>query len=124
MNDKEYRHEISRIGKLKKWKNILGLWAWEMQVEFDRVGESFDNIGITARCFADWKYQNLTIIWNIPAVANLDDAGLEYAMVHELTHALIDPLAPADEEDNIDEFVATTVAKAILWSRDAGRKEK
>ena len=120
MNDKEFRHHMARIRKLKKWKAILGLWAWDMQVEFDRTGDSFDNVGVTARCFADWRYQNITIIWNMPAVANLDDDGLEYAEVHELTHALIDPIST--EDDKNDELVATMVAKAILWTRDAAVK--
>ena len=134
MNDAEYEQQQARLLALSDaWVRAIGLGWWKIVISYDRTGEDFAESvkkegglrsQIAARCFPDWKYGMATILWNMPALPDLDDDDLEQMFVHELMHIFLNETRSGNNSDDWldhEERVATTLAKGFLWIRDRAR---
>lgn len=134
MNDAEYEAQRERLHVLsERWVRAIGLGWWKVTLSYDRTGEDFADSTkssggwrstAAARCFADWRYAEATIIWNMPELEHVDDEALEGVFVHELMHVFLNELRPVSEVDDEqhvphEERVCTTLTKAFMWIRDA-----
>jgi hypothetical protein len=136
MNDKEYAAQKARIQTLSdKWIVPLGLKWWRVNLEFNRdvTGDHGNGRCAVAETMVDWHYLLATITFNIPAVAEQADDELETMFVHECCHILVNEMrmwAPknidADKNDEAmhhEERVASTLANAFIWTREAGARD-
>lgn len=125
MTDKEYKAQVARIRKLwKKWGSIHGLNEQWLNLEYDRE-RSEDSPSEAAMTSWRWHYKHASVTFRIPACKDLDDEQLENVVVHEMAHILTGAMASAvpTEDKNLMEFSTETVARALIWAREAGAKD-
>lgn len=130
MNDAEYRKEKARVEKLLKgWTNDLGLRWWRLKLTYFRAelppyeGETRAETSPAAMdCKADWRYTRATIRVNLLATADMNDDDLEWAVVHECSHVFLNEMRDGGIEH--EERVASTLASAFIWLRDAAKGAK
>lgn len=126
MTDKEYRKQKARVKKFwGKWFNTLGLhwWGIDLYWQRERNEDEPSELGHTS---SNWQYRTAAVTFNIPVVAEINDDKLEEAVVHEMTHILVAPIQDFrdDQARDITELTVTTVARALIWSREAGKRDK
>lgn len=126
MTKKARKKQIARLRALReKWHQCLGMLHWKTSHNFHRgefrmkEGKSKDAVGA---CYADWRYCEAVFDWNLRKVARVDDEDLELIFVHEMMHAHLAELRMGRSMDH-EERVATMLARAFLWTREAGRAE-
>lgn len=126
MNDAEFEAQKARIQALaEQWLPPLGLTWWNIALEYAR--DNYDGRDgaqpTVAYCKADWRYVHARIVWNMPLVAEQDDAELERIFVHECMHIFLHEMRWAEtrDTDSLDheERVATMLTKAFLWLRES-----
>lgn len=85
-----------------------------------------DDPDIVATTQTRWHYRHATIRWYLPACRVLTPRELEDALVHEYAHillgAIVDRLKANSDEHN--EHATESIARALLCTFRAGRKEK
>ena len=102
------RHTAYRMG-LTQWLNIT--------VRFNEGLD--DDERVVCRCVADWEYRQASFIWNLQAIAALNDRDLNETAQHELVHALIAPLwcELSDKQQaklgKLNELATENVARAL-----------
>jgi len=138
VTDKEYREQKRRLKKLAdRWLKPLGLLWWKVQIVYDCDGlqqpedKSRSLIGVTT---VDWHYLLATITFDMREIARQSDDDLEMQFVHECCHILINEMRMwAGEEmsrDKLEEVMkheertATMLAKAFIWTRQAGQGDE
>lgn len=126
MTDKEYNAEKARIqSMIDKWFNALGLGWYEVDMSWSReVDESHRDTA--ARTEWRWQYRTAAITWFLPTTATLTEEKLERTVVHEFAHILTGSMAYDTDDDGYlerMEHATETVARAIIWSRLAGRED-
>lgn len=93
----------------------MALGWLEVQLRFDEGPGA--NFMASASC--DWQYRRIVIVWSIPDVAKCPDAELQLTAIHELCHALIEPLwdsHPGKEKAHVvklGELVTENVARVV-----------
>lgn len=107
---------------LEQWTPALGLDRWRKLVlrytdDTESIMADNGDLGV-ASCAARWQYLEAEITVCLPHVARMDDAELEYHLVHELCHALVNEMSNDDEEDH-EERVVTELAMAFMSVRNA-----
>ena len=66
-----------------------------------------------------------TITFNLAETNTRDDDLVEFAVVHEGVHVLVDEMAgDGDCADDHEERVCSTIASAFIWTREAGRRDR
>jgi glutathionylspermidine synthase len=133
MNDKEYNTQKKRIKHLiDKWVPCLGLRWWAFTVAYERgeLASHRANFNCLAFTSTAWEYLDGKITFSLSAVANQTDDELEMVFVHECCHILVNEmrnwesrdLTPEQQRDylNHEERVVTMLAKAFIWTREAG----
>jgi hypothetical protein len=136
MTDKQFREQKKRITKLiDKWERQLGLRWWTVSHEWAREHKeysehtSYEPINVKgnwecAMCVtSDYYYKQATITFFLPVCADLKDAQLEQSFVHELMHIFLNPMKTKQKAKE-EELVATMLASAMIWSREAGHHDK
>lgn len=126
MKKKEYKRNRKRVQRVfDEWIYKLGLKWWRIDIAYcdseqDFIASNGDTV--VARTWARWQYLEAAISINVPAAARMDDDELEYAIVHELCHVLINEM----REDNIkhEERTVTALAKAFIWVRDLSGEKR
>ncbi len=127
MKDAEYEDLKARIlALIDYWQARLGLKWWRIYHTFVRDTGEFRTDGerapeTAANCSADWRYLEAHISYNMLKCLDLDPDELEYIIVHEYCHVLVNETRdPADLKGFIphEERVVTTLAKAFIWTRD------
>lgn len=123
-----HEEQIERIAAVwARWKSILGLDEWECHISY-HDGEYVAHDGspsksAIANTHVEWEYRRTSIQWNTQRVATEDGEGLEYAVVHEAMHVLLNGQRPVcDLSDAVareyqrlfEEHTATTLAWAFL----------
>lgn len=126
MNDKEYAKQKKRVKKYwDKWFESIGLAWWKIDITWDREREEGtpSQLGKTE---TRWQYRTAAVTFNLPEIAIVTDERLEECVVHEMTHILVGGLHDLrdDQSREITEYTVTTIARAIIWAREAGQKEK
>lgn len=124
--DAHYRRDRDRLRKLfREWTLHLGLRYWKCDVVYRRVPFPRDKRlpegqNVFAQCSCSWFYQTLTVEVCTLDVSDMDDDELEYAMVHELCHALVNEMREQDDDGLHEERVVTSLARAFCWTHTAG----
>lgn len=129
MTDREAKIQEKRVKLIvERWRAILGLSDHRLRYKFIR--EYHTDSFVAAQCFPLWQYKHHTIEFYLPSLAECDDESeLEEDVLHELVHILLAPAtgndAKADQAENEkDEFATQSITYALIWARDAGRKDK
>lgn len=138
MKDKEYRDQKKRIQKLiDKWVRPIGLGWWSLKYhwvrgEFDPTeptpyapftGENNKYVYIMS-VSTDYFYQTANLTFYLQTLLEYpDDEEVEKFFVHELMHIFLKPLQ-SKQKAGEEELVATQLANAMIWSREAGEKKK
>lgn len=127
MNDAEYAATKERVMEVfERWRYPLGLNMWRLHMRWNRLDKPAGD-GILARVAGeatpDWRYLEATVEWYLPVLEDMDDEELEYVVLHELTHVVLNEMRESAGEGGIDheERVVTQVAKVLQWVRDHGR---
>lgn len=124
MTDKEYRSAKSRVEKLiEKWFKPIGMGWWQVYIDYNRgYSDELTTIAIT-NC--NWQYRTGHIEFFLPVCQELNDEKLEEAIVHEFCHILVAPIQDLrdDQSREITEHTVTTIARSIIWARQAGGKK-
>jgi hypothetical protein len=107
----------ARVRKLvTKLVKTLDLGWLEVQVRFDE-GTSPDSPVCGSQC--DWQYRRIVMSWNLENAAPLLDDELQLVAVHELCHALIEPIwsclpeEQTKEQRGLGEMSTENVARVI-----------
>jgi len=111
-----------------QWRTPLSLDEWEITLEYTE-GEFIKDDGkvsgaALAVTFVDWQYRRASIHWNTRLAPNESDDELEYAVVHEAMHVLLNgqrAMREAGEATDVylcyerlfEEHTATTLARAF-----------
>ncbi len=129
MTDKEFaalRAKIKRIAD--RWCDALGLTAWNIRYIYHRDDWIQDGAGFVSamRCHCDWQYMLCTLHFNMPELAEMDDAELTECVVHEYLHAILDELrfwTPGSHNDGHMEHTVVHLAKAFRWVYTMGASD-
>lgn len=132
MTDKEYREQKKRIKVLiDKWINPLGLNWWELTYGYvrgtnDSAETNYAPFAGKNRQFTcimevstDYYYKTANIDFYLETIKGYED--IERYFVHELMHIFLKPLQSKGKYDE-EELVATHLANAFIWSRQAGSR--
>lgn len=138
MTDKEYREQKARVQKLiKKWVRPIGLGWWSLKYHYVR-GEYDPSqptlyaplSGKDSRwvCImsvsTDYFYQTAEMTFYLQTLLDYpDDEEVERFFVHELMHIFLKPLQDKRVYKE-EELVATQLANAMVWTREAGKDDK
>lgn len=131
MTDEEAQVQKERIQALfERWRNVLGLDEWEMRLVYrdapyvDGNGEVRSTaLGCTE---VEWEYRRAIMYYRVDMTIQQDDDELEYSVVHEAMHVLLNGQRPVtDNPDGIareyrrlfEEHTATTLALAFIRAR-------
>jgi hypothetical protein len=126
MTDKEFNAQQKRVKKVwSKWYDALGL-SWYRIDRYWNRSRNEDCADEVANTATNWQYRTAAITFNLPACVDLDDDKLEEVIVHEMSHILVGPIQDFrdDQAREITEYTVTTVARALIWSREAGKKDR
>lgn len=114
------------------WWTLKFVWDRDDKCELSKDGNG--NYECVAHTEVHWQYLRASLTFHLPTVATETDDELEYIIVHELTHVLVnemrwvDAIAKDDDErrHNIqhEERVVTHIAQAFRWIREEGAKDK
>lgn len=125
MTDKDFKAQKKRV--LDFWNMYfseigMGWWAVELNWSREREESSPDTIALTN---ASWEYRNGNVTFFLPKCAEISDDQLEEAVVHEMVHIIAEGIHDLrdDQSREITEYTVTSLARAIVWARRAGRKD-
>lgn len=105
----------------KKWTKVLAIE--HLSILHKRLDASDpDDADSVAFTRTSWQYESASIHWHVPKVCCYNDEELDWVMVHELCHVLLDPMEQHVKDTHLKdrEFAVTRVAKAILAAHRAG----
>jgi hypothetical protein len=125
MTDKEFNQQKKRVQKFwNKWFKTIGLGWFRVEVHWNRLRNE-DYPDEVAHTTTNWQYRQAAVTFNLPACVDLNDEVLEEAVIHEMSHILVGGIQDFrdDQAREITEYTVTTVARAILWSREAGSED-
>lgn len=131
MSAEEYEKTKRRIRAIvEKWKQPIGLGRFrKFDVEYDNQYKNA-SLETVAECYVRWEYGEATITFYLPACVGKSDDELEYTVVHETMHALINEMREAEYGSGDgdkkckrlhEERVCTGLAQRFLWTRDFAR---
>lgn len=125
MTDDEYRKTKEKIQKVwDKWFKPLGLGWYRVDVEWSQY-QNEDNPRTKAQTSSNWQYHTARIIFYVPEFLDDDQEDIENTVVHEMSHILCAPIQDFrdDQSREITEHTVTTVAQALQWAREVGKKD-
>lgn len=130
MTDKEYRQQKKRVlAIINKWRSIIGISGDRLRFDWHRLCDP-ESPEAVASVNASWEYRNHKINLYLPVILGIDDEEeLEGAILHELCHILLHPATgnstgKSDAEIEKIEYVVTSVAYALMWVEEAGKRGK
>ncbi len=130
MNDADFESEKQRVSEVfSRWAKILALESWELTIEYCRSElpkppGMADSTTPAMSVNASWAYLQAYITVALPIIKeHYSNEELEEAIVHELTHALVDELAECNAKDKLqhEERVVTLLARSLVRSYNYGR---
>ena len=139
MSDAEYSALKKKLQRWSdQWRTCLGLRWWRITYVWDRDGTTTrrerppqDRAAETAAFTeARWHYLDATIIYNMVAIAGMeDDERRERTVLHEHCHLLVNELRDEPHTVSIDylhheERVVSTLTHAFWWTRLHGLDEE
>jgi hypothetical protein len=135
LSDEDYVAQQERVAALlDRWITPLGFGDWDVTAEYSRVPLATEGNHLSkatdlvaASCSADWRYMHMLLRFDVEELATTTDRQLEFRVVHELMHAVLnecrqpDVSSHGDQYDWLDheEHAATFLAKAFLRTANA-----
>lgn len=121
LNDKEWEKQKKRIAKVfNKWiKQIGGGW-WEITTAYDQAVEGDSEFAAYVK--VEWQYRLATITFNLNIIEQISDEKLDYVMLHEFAHILVNEMREMKDHERFEDAVAHEervvhdVANAIIWA--------
>lgn len=137
MTDAELEAEKNRVRAMfDRWRTVLGLDEWHITLNYrdaEYVKQDGEPSGKWVLGFTqvDWEYRRAVIDFRCDLTAGEPDADLEYCVVHEAMHILLNGQRAVRElgsggavyreyERLFEEHTATTMARAFIRARAAG----
>lgn len=107
------RNDIVELGT--KWQSILDLGHFTVNHVFRETIKE-DEPDTLADTKAFWQYRQARIAWYLPTLSQFDKPEVENAMVHELTHTLLAPIAEnmKSGKDDLMELSTENVTRALM----------
>jgi hypothetical protein len=99
---------------IKEWKQLLGLNEWRIEANYKTLA-SEKGPDCEAMINPSWEYQSAVLTVYLPTIFDSTDRELEYIIVHELVHCLVQPMVVEGETRTCDvENVVVSTSKAFL----------
>lgn len=136
MNEEAFAAQKERVRAVfDRWRNVLGLDEWHIELNYrDAEWVKHDGspsalaLGLTS---VDWEYRRATIDFRCDLTGDQSDEELEYCVVHEAMHVLLNGQRAVRELGSVgavyreyerlfEEHTATTLARAFIRARAAG----
>lgn len=111
---------------MDKWTYRLGLRWWNVEAycykgkRARKFFKSDDDSTILARTFADWRYSEAVVYFNLPALRDMSVEEIERTVVHELCHVLVNEMRSGDIDH--EERVVTGLTKAFQWTEEFSKQ--
>lgn len=95
------------------WQRKLGLEYWDI---YSKMIPSLchRNTSIRACIRCSWEYRNASIEFFLPTLFDEQKREREYVVVHELCHAVINPMENKKTVEKHLEYVVVDMANALL----------
>ena len=106
----------------KWWATYLGVMRYEFDLLYCSSSEWDQGKDCIAYINTDWKYQEASIYFNMQKMRERSAEQIEYTIVHELCHLLVNEMQNYKRVDH-EERVVTDLAKAFIWVRDQAKEE-
>lgn len=101
-----------------KWVPILGLDSWELTVDYVLAPSNDCIVDQAGRACVRWKYKEAEVSFYLSSITEVDEARLEYIVVHELCHVLLNQMRGVMNWDHNDmaneERVVTETARSFI----------
>lgn len=105
-----------------KWMTPLYLRNWQRIHVVYNYEPKTNSPDCAADCDVKWEYMSAVINVYLPVLLDQTDDQLEYTVVHELAHLLVNQLRDMSNARELDfkyeEFVVTRLAMALICVRD------
>lgn len=116
------RDDISRL--VEKWSEICALQDWELESLFQCDADDVCPEASACVC-VQYGYKTATFRWRIPRLFERTPiGGLEYVVVHEFGHILVNGMRGAMKWDDTDmlheERTVTELAKCLIRANCKG----
>jgi hypothetical protein len=107
------KRRVKRL--VKKWAPQLGLSEWNIACNWLPGGDDPDSAGFRTLLQVDakWEYQTARIDVYCSSVRGMDSEELEYYIVHELMHCVVNEISQ-EELAKHEERVVCTLARSVL----------
>ena len=123
----ETKQQKRVMGLVRRWKPILGLASWSIQVTFSEEESDCSNCRKTdghtewhtiMQNATDWAYMNTALVVFLPAIRDMSMEKLEEVVIHELCHTVVAEMRPdvdpQDYDTKHEERVVTMLAHSFL----------
>ena len=106
---------------LASWVPILGLDHWHIDILYHSEPPENWSKGQVGGCCVQWKYKEVTLGFLLTSLSDATEKRLEYIVVHELCHTVVNQMRGTMNWDHNDmaneERVVTEMAYAFIRAR-------
>ncbi len=131
MNEDAFAAQKARIRDLfDRWRNVLSLDEWEVTLCYHDAPYIDGDGAVRSKALGctevEWEYRRATMYFRVDMTPLEDDDELEYCVVHEAMHILLNGQRPVIDAANasayeyrrlFEEHTATTLARAFIRAR-------
>lgn len=110
--------KVQRVveGYVQEWLGRLGLETWRGVVDYNAT-YSEKGPEILAMIQPQWEYQQYFLNIYLPTLTHKDPDEMEFLVVHELVHCLVNPMSRLGRKPHREELAVTQIAKALLRTK-------
>jgi len=102
---------------MNEWMKPLGLMSWNIHVKYsDQFKNLGDDEGILGETITNWQYKDACITFYCPIMLEISDERLEYFVLHEMCHILMNEMHNIRFDDGYmhEDRVVTNLAMAFI----------
>lgn len=107
----------------KRIQDLLDYWIPKLALSHHRIDVDYHSSlwekdsGARALMSSQWEYEQIAISFYMPNMLGESLINTEYTIVHELCHAMVNPMSRGTEEQHYvehEENTVTRLAKALI----------
>lgn len=98
---------------VKVWSKIMGLDRFTLYIHWMSEPDGSKRASVNPM----WEYQMISIRFYLPTMVEDTEEECQDAVVHELTHTLVEPLVGKKTDEKLLEMVVVNITKAFLATR-------